>query len=80
VAKPRVLPLRPPPQSMGSAPPAAEVRRRVSVKVSARDPSLLVVRPLAESESAPPGTREAFLIMVDTSVGAADASSRGGAR
>jgi hypothetical protein len=32
--------------------------------MSVRDPELLVVRPLADGESAPTGTREAFLIMV----------------
>jgi hypothetical protein len=37
----------------------------VSVKISVRDPSLLVVRPLAEGQSPPPGTREAFLVMAD---------------
>ena len=41
------------------------VRRRVSVKVSARDPDLLVVRPLADGEAAPAGAHEAFLVMVD---------------
>jgi hypothetical protein len=75
-----VLPLRPPPQSLESAPPVGEVRRRVSVKTSVRDPDLLVVRPLADGESTPAGTREAFLVMVDTPDGAAVDSSRGRAR
>jgi hypothetical protein len=44
------------------------------VKVSVRDPDLLVVRPLADGESAPAGTREAFLIMVDRPAGAATGS------
>jgi hypothetical protein len=43
--------------------PAGEHRRRVFVKTSARDPNLLVVRPLAEGQHAPLGTREAFLVM-----------------
>jgi hypothetical protein len=59
----------PPPRRSGpptpSAPSHGELRRRVSVKTSVRDPSLLVVRPLAEGQSAPPGTREAFLIMAE---------------
>jgi len=33
------------------------------VKTSVRDPSLLVVRPLADGQSLPAGTREAFLVM-----------------
>jgi hypothetical protein len=86
VPKPQVLPLRPPPQSLestppakslGSAPPAKETRRRVSVKVSVRDPGLLVVRSLAQGEPAPAGTREAFLVMVDAPDGAAVEPSRG---
>jgi hypothetical protein len=63
-AKPRLLPPPPPPPSP-APPPGSEVRRRVSVKVSVRDPDLLVVRPLADGESAPAGTREAFLVMVE---------------
>lgn len=77
-AKPRLLPPPPasapppPPQprvlESGPAPvaaPVSEARRRVSVKVSVRDPDLLVVRPLADGEAAPAGTKEAFLVMVD---------------
>jgi hypothetical protein len=33
----------------------------VSVKSSVRDPNLLLVRLLADGQSAPPGTQEAFL-------------------
>jgi hypothetical protein len=40
-----------------------EMRARVSVRMSARDPNLFVVRQLAEGEAAPPGTHEAFLII-----------------
>jgi hypothetical protein len=43
--------------------PSAETRLRVSVRASVREPGLLVVRPLAEGEAAPPGTREAVLLM-----------------
>jgi hypothetical protein len=77
-AKPRPASVRPPPpirsapsvvatvpiSKAGSSPPVSEARRRVSVKMSARDPNLLVVRPLADGQSPPPGTREAFLVMV----------------
>jgi hypothetical protein len=78
---PQVLPMRPPPpQSVQSAPAPGEVRRRVYVKVSVRDPDLLVVRPLADGESAPAGTREAFLIVVGAPVGATADSSGGRAQ
>jgi hypothetical protein len=40
-------------------------RIRVSVKASVRDPSLLVVRPLAEGRPLPLGTREGFLVLED---------------
>ncbi|HEX8792349.1 MAG TPA: hypothetical protein VF765_15450 [Polyangiaceae bacterium] len=52
-------------KSFERTPTPIEVRRRVSVKVSVRDPDLIVVRPLADGENAPAGTREAFLVMVD---------------
>jgi len=38
---------------------------RVSVKASARDPGLLIARPLAEGQAAPAGAREALLVLVD---------------
>jgi hypothetical protein len=38
---------------------------RVSVRASARDPDLLVVRPLPEGRPLPPGTREASLVLVE---------------
>jgi hypothetical protein len=41
-------------------------RLRVSVKVSVRDPNLLVVRPLPDGQPLPPGTREAMLVLADT--------------
>jgi hypothetical protein len=42
-------------------PPLSSGRVRVSVKSSVRDPNLLLVRLLADGQSAPPGTQEAFL-------------------
>jgi hypothetical protein len=77
VPRPGVMPLPPSSQSPESAHPTSDLRRRVSVKVSVRDPNLLVVRPLAEGESAPAGTREAFLVMADPLDGTAAGSSRG---
>jgi len=79
VPKPNVVPLPPAPRSFESKPSATEVYRRVSVKASVRDPNLLVVRPLGEGESAPAGTREAFLVM-SAPDGAAVESSRGKAQ
>jgi hypothetical protein len=38
---------------------------RVSVKTSARDPDLLVVRPLSEGQPPPAGTREGFLVLAE---------------
>jgi len=76
VPKPQVLPLPAPPRSFESKPSATEVYRRVSVKVSVRDPKVLVVRPLAEGESAPAGTHEAFLVMSGVPDAAAAESGR----
>jgi hypothetical protein len=42
-----------------------ETRLRVSVKLSVRDPNLLIARPLGAGEAAPPGTREAVLVLVE---------------
>jgi hypothetical protein len=50
-----------------AAPHALGSRIRVSVKTSARDPNLLVVRPLPEGKRPPPGTREGTLLLVDDS-------------
>ncbi len=46
---------------------AAELPKqmRVSVKTSARDPGLIIARPLADGQAPPPGTREALLVLVD---------------
>jgi hypothetical protein len=56
---PPPLPRKPEPPP----PPPNETRVRVSVRTSARDATLLVVRPLPEGEAPPAGTREAFLVM-----------------
>ena len=45
--------------------PTTPQQLRVSVKVSVRDPNLLVVRPLPEGQPLPPGTREALLVMAE---------------
>jgi hypothetical protein len=74
----------PPPQVSGrDGTPASpqrdqvsELRLHVSVKTSVRDPNLLIVRPLAEGQRPPPGTREAFLVLLDTE-GAPNTSNGG---
>jgi hypothetical protein len=45
--------------------PGGESRIRVSVKVSVRDATLILARPLRDGEPAPPGTREGFLVLVE---------------
>jgi hypothetical protein len=45
--------------------PGQETRLRVSVKLSVRDPNLLIARPLREGEAPPPGTRAAVLVLVE---------------
>jgi hypothetical protein len=52
---------------------------RVSVRTSVRDPTLLVVRPLAAGQSPPPGAREGFLVLADESVESVP-SNRSGVR
>jgi hypothetical protein len=54
--------MRPPPLASTATPPGHR-RVRVSVRTSVRDSSLLVVRPLAEGDAPPTGTREAYLVM-----------------
>jgi hypothetical protein len=54
-------PLRPPPVPQR----VNENRVRVSVRVSVRDPDLLVVRKLATGAPVPAGAREAFLVIPD---------------
>jgi hypothetical protein len=46
-----------------SAPQVKQTRIRVSVRTSARDATLFVVRPLAEGQAPPAGTREAVLLL-----------------
>jgi hypothetical protein len=58
--------------------PAPTTRVRVSVRISVRDASLFVVRPLAIGEALPPGTREAFLVMSDEA--SSDLTRAGGGR
>jgi hypothetical protein len=58
-----------------AAQPGQETRLRVSVKLSVRDPNLLLARPLAEGDAAPPGTRAAVLVLIEPAV---DAESRSG--
>jgi hypothetical protein len=45
--------------------PSGGGRMRVSVKVSVRDPSLFLLRPLADGASPPAGTREGFLTLAE---------------
>ncbi len=57
------------PSPGGGAAPAAgwgrDTRMRVSVRTSVRDPQLLVLRPLADGQTPPMGTREGFLVLAD---------------
>jgi hypothetical protein len=75
-------PVAPPaPQAAAHAAPqpAPETRLRVSVRKSARDPALFVVRPLPDGQAPPPGTREAYLVMPDGSGDDTSGPKRGGA-
>jgi hypothetical protein len=54
-------------------------RMRVSVKTSLRDPSLLLLRPLADGQLPPAGTREGFLVLADIDNGSRNGSGGGGA-
>jgi hypothetical protein len=64
--RPSAPPSKPPAPPPSHRPPVPSAGRvRVSVKISVRDPLLLVVRPLAEGEMPPEGSREAFLVMAD---------------
>jgi hypothetical protein len=76
---------RAPPVSSAVAAPEAwihDVRMRVSVKTSVRDPRLLLIRPLADGQAAPAGTREGFLLLAgaDGDIDARSSSSGGGQR
>ena len=57
-----------------------DVRMRVSVRTSARDPALMVLRPLADGQTAPPGTREGFLVLADVEGEPRSTSNGGGVR
>jgi hypothetical protein len=59
-----------------------DVRMRVSVKTSVRDPRLLLIRPLADGQAAPAGTREGYLLLAgaDGDIDARSSSSGGGQR
>jgi hypothetical protein len=58
----------PAPHAVVGVQPGQETRLRVSVKLSVRDPNLLLARPLAEGEAPPPGTRAAVLVLVEPAV------------
>jgi hypothetical protein len=62
-------PVAPRRDGASTAPPqhaqTPEARLHVFVKTSVRDPNLLIVRPLAEGQRPPAGTREAFLVLVE---------------
>jgi len=83
---PPVAPVSPfAPVSDSVAAPAAwghDVRMRVSVKTSVRDPRLLLIRPLADGQVPPTGTREGFLVLAgaDGDVDARSSSNGGGGR
>jgi hypothetical protein len=69
--KPKAGPPPLPAQVIRHAAPATEPsenrsRVRVSVKTSVRDPNLLVVRRLDEGKALPPGTREGWLVMPES--------------
>ncbi len=71
----------PPPVSVAVQAPALpamwQSRLRVSVKASARDATLLVVRPLPEGQRPPPGTHEAILTLVEGDGGPPNGSAVG---
>jgi hypothetical protein len=78
---------RVPTLALGAGPPVPGVagtwsvlegRMRVSVKTSARDPDLLLLRPLPEGQSAPVGTREGFLVLAEHEVDPPNPSNGGG--
>ncbi len=69
-AAPSLVSTRPAPLGASRPPlpqtaPGMTPRLRVSVKASVRDPHLFLARPLAEGQAPPPGTREAFLVLVE---------------
>lgn len=68
-------------RAVSSNPPhaAQDGWMRVSVRTSVRDPKLFVLRPLAEGEPVPTGTREGFLALADSPSNDAKKSNGGGA-
>jgi hypothetical protein len=60
-----------------AATPSAGGRMRVSVRLSVRDPSLFLLRPLADGSPPPAGTREGFLTLAED-VDAASRHTKGG--
>jgi protein transport protein SEC24 len=64
-------------QAPVAAAPGQETRLRVSVKLSVRDPNLLIARPLGAGEPPPPGTREALLILVEPAMDPANVPDGG---
>jgi hypothetical protein len=74
VAPVSVPPVAPAPVAAG---PGQETRLRVSVKLSVRDPNLLIARPLGVGEPPPPGTREALLILVEPAIDPANVPDGG---
>jgi hypothetical protein len=67
-AGPLAIPLVLPPNAAFEMQARHEAWMRVSVKTSVRDPKLFVLRPLADGEAAPAGTREGFLLLADSKV------------
>jgi hypothetical protein len=60
-----------------TAPQENQLRLRVSIKISVRDPTLLIVRRLDEGKAPPAGAREGWLVMADpTSIDAAPSNDK----
>jgi hypothetical protein len=60
--------------------PTPDARIRVSVKTSARDPDLLLLRPLPAGQAPPVGTREGFLVLAEPQVDVRSHSNGGGSQ
>lgn len=69
--------MAPAPAPVHAPAPGQETRLRVSVKLSVRDPNLVIARPLAAGEPAPPGTREAMLILIEPAADGSNPSDGG---
>jgi hypothetical protein len=70
-------PLAPAGASWPTAVRDRDARTRVSVKISVRDPNLLLLRRLADGQVPPTGTREGFLVLGDAEVDARSGSNGG---